>query len=589
MGWVMIEDFGEKIDGAAKDRWSRYRIRLSAIEDRAILDHTFSEVFPEPNYQALERDGVDRTVLAFIRAARDSIPAKPRATRNNKHRLVSWGNTVLSLRRFSRQLLNGEVGPEALEDALQRSGLKTASLLGKIRAYERLGHGTSLKPYVIGNSVYRRLDGIAFDPPQRRWTIENRKNQFFAQGGTLDEVIGSLGQHVADQDPAPTAASSQAKHFKIYTYRNGGGRVWLGRKLAGKLIDIISFDTTAQARKYKLNNLEELVQRYEDLKKTPGERAASNRDRRGADHRSGRDVTPGEFSATFGFRGVQFGNYVEGPRRQQDLNDAFDALMDLSEVLGCQPSALSLDGRLGLAFGARGTGGVGAAAAHYEPLQTVINLTKSKGAGSLAHEWFHALDNMVGRKRGAATYFGTGLEQGCSAGLTYEDRAPVEALARLGADLASAPMAERAKTADRYRSTRYYSLPYEISARAFEAWVCDRLGRTGSHNDYLANILPEEVFDAEARLLGLPDSRYPYPRRSEMAEISRVFDSAFGPEGAIAQLLGGLDVVEFSGSGQNSIKGVRETEGALAHNPEAEDAVREDELEISEDDDLVFG
>ena len=30
--------------------------------------------------------------------------------------------------------------------------------------------------------------------------------------------------------------------------------------------------------------------------------------------------------------------------------------------------------------------------AHYEPARNVINLTRLKGAGSLAHEWGHALD-----------------------------------------------------------------------------------------------------------------------------------------------------------------------------------------------------
>lgn len=49
--------------------------------------------------------------------------------------------------------------------------------------------------------------------------------------------------------------------------------------------------------------------------------------------------------------------------------------------------------RLGIAFGARGRG---RALAHYESALHVINLTKLKGAGSLAHEWGHALDAYLG-------------------------------------------------------------------------------------------------------------------------------------------------------------------------------------------------
>ena len=33
--------------------------------------------------------------------------------------------------------------------------------------------------------------------------------------------------------------------------------------------------------------------------------------------------------------------------------------------------------------------------AHYEPLLEVINLTKLRGAGCLAHEWAHALDDIL--------------------------------------------------------------------------------------------------------------------------------------------------------------------------------------------------
>ena len=71
--------------------------------------------------------------------------------------------------------------------------------------------------------------------------------------------------------------------------------------------------------------------------------------------------------------------------------------MDLSLVTNISPKALSLGGKLALAFGSRGSGN---ASAHFEPDLVVINLTKTKGAGSLAHEWWHALDNYFSRADG---------------------------------------------------------------------------------------------------------------------------------------------------------------------------------------------
>lgn len=111
------------------------------------------------------------------------------------------------------------------------------------------------------------------------------------------------------------------------------------------------------------------------------------------DYRQGKDVTPDMLMETFGFRGGEFGNWLNAAERQQFLNYAYDALLDLSHLLGVSPRALSLGGELSIAFGARGKQG---AAAHYEPGRAVINLTKMNGAGSLAHEWAHALDNYFG-------------------------------------------------------------------------------------------------------------------------------------------------------------------------------------------------
>lgn len=115
--------------------------------------------------------------------------------------------------------------------------------------------------------------------------------------------------------------------------------------------------------------------------------------------RVGPAVRPGDiageaFMKTLGMRGVEFGNW-QGDR-QHVMNHAFDAFQDLGHVTGIDPRDLSLKSDLGIAFGARGHG-LSSARAHYEPDYGAINLTKMEGAGALAHEWFHALDHMLGR------------------------------------------------------------------------------------------------------------------------------------------------------------------------------------------------
>ena len=118
--------------------------------------------------------------------------------------------------------------------------------------------------------------------------------------------------------------------------------------------------------------------------------------REGKDHRHGHNVTGDDFMKCFGIRGGEFGNWTNDHDRQVNLNMAFDAFCDMADALNISRRDIGLigleTGALAIAFGARGHSG-----AHYEPEREVINLTKMKGAGSLAHEWGHALDDYIGK------------------------------------------------------------------------------------------------------------------------------------------------------------------------------------------------
>lgn len=110
---------------------------------------------------------------------------------------------------------------------------------------------------------------------------------------------------------------------------------------------------------------------------------------------------------TFGFRDIQSGTWVlkDKTSAKFHVENAAAAMMDLSDIIGIDPQSLAFGGRLALAIGARGSKG---AKAHYEPVQRVINITKMKGGGSLGHEWFHAMDNILGEVLGADGATGAG-------------------------------------------------------------------------------------------------------------------------------------------------------------------------------------
>ena len=110
------------------------------------------------------------------------------------------------------------------------------------------------------------------------------------------------------------------------------------------------------------------------------------------DHRQGRDVDVQDFVDTFGLfpGGVDFGNWVNQSERAAHLNAIYDAMYDLADVSGISPKMLGLGEKLKMAIGAQGKGG--RTAAHYIPRANEINLTKTKGDGTLGHEWQHGLD-----------------------------------------------------------------------------------------------------------------------------------------------------------------------------------------------------
>lgn len=112
------------------------------------------------------------------------------------------------------------------------------------------------------------------------------------------------------------------------------------------------------------------------------------------------DITStADLKKSFNLRDVQSGNWVlKDPESAEfHVRNAARAFADLADITGIPDNKISLNGRLAMAFGARGTGNAGGstAMAHYEHEERVINLTKFKGGGCLGHEWFHAFDNLI--------------------------------------------------------------------------------------------------------------------------------------------------------------------------------------------------
>lgn len=521
-----IDDFGEKLTGARKEYAAALKDRMTEAAAVDISAEPLSKSWPEPDYAKLLEGGADPWMVSFVHAARDEVPTKPQTS----WKLKGWVENVKLLRDVSARLLDGSITREAVEAKLWMPEFRyvRTAIGGRAELYREAGHERSLKGVTLQEhhySLYRGQENV------RKWVVEQKaKATMFsnwprelAVADTKDEALTQFKAKLASLDLG-TKAKGQPQ-FVIYRKRGQEG-AWIGKKIGREYVDLKRVDDVTQARKYMAENTAELEALLASYKETPLERRPDNQPRVGDDHRNGAPVTPEAFADAFGFRGVQFGNYVEQGRRQSDLNEAFDALMDMAAVLGIPARALSLNGRLGLAFGARGRGGKNAPAAHFEPGKVVINLTKGGGPGSLAHEWWHSLDNYFA---GDGSRFVTA---GARAEMRDQMRTAFEAVKK--ATQAKGLM-ERSRDLDARRSGPYWGTAEELSARSFETYVIAKLEDQGAANDYLANVVSQQAWDVTEGMRSIalgkdPDaaaSTYPYPTADEMPAVRAAFDEFF--------------------------------------------------------------
>lgn len=229
-----------------------------------------------------------------------------------------------------------------------------------------------------------------------RWVIRDLRNVDWRK---QPRQVGDTFATRAEAEAAVPIAAVGLKHRVV----SSGGKYEIWRDISDrKRVKVVAqqFETREEALRYMAENAVEIV----ETNTTFGEAdlpVPENKARVGVKRREG-DVQGQDFMTAFGFRGVEFGNWNNQDERQQLMNEAYDGLLDLAEVLDVPARAIGLNGDLALAFGARGQG-LSGARAHYEPAKVVMNLTKMNGAGALAHEWFHALDHYFARQDGKSS------------------------------------------------------------------------------------------------------------------------------------------------------------------------------------------
>lgn len=338
------------------------------------------------------------------------------------------------------------------------------------------------KQVEIGQSFSSKEEGVS-------WVEEHH-----------DEYNDIVNKQLAEEKAAKNERS-QSQDVLVERYWDVGAKksryaITLSDKYVPKSRDVFNtmpysiadgFETKEAAEKYLESHKAEIDSIIADIAQTRRSFTyfdGEAKSRVGEDYRNGRDVSAEEFRSTFGFRGVQFGEWANQADRQAALNNAYDSFLDLAKFLGISPMAISLNGELGMAFGSRGRGGK--AAAHYELEEVVINLTKPSGAGSLAHEWWHALDNYFARQSNVPL------------GMVTETKTiPMrDEMRKAYNQLIDNVEKSKFNKRSRQRGAGYWGSMVEETARLFETWVFDELHKRGENNHFLTSQDPsyEEAF-----------------------------------------------------------------------------------------------
>ncbi|WP_026883522.1 LPD1 domain-containing protein [Clostridium akagii] len=366
-----IDDFGEKIGGARKDYYSKNGISVKEIEDlnhRQIIENSIKPyVFKKPDYERLVNDGIDKTVVYFLKKLYDSFPTKFTATTTDfefdKKRAINYielGNTCNSVFKEITSIKDFD----NIRDALLENGFIIRS--------SNMRYKFSSEKYSCDISkFFNNLNISSYDISKAQSKIKEINFPFKVEAWRKGFVIKNYGD-----------SFSICKKTKSYysTVKDG-------------------FVSTADAEKYLVDVIKPEIEkdRKESRKGIEARPQLKHIRRIGEDYRNSKEISTEEFMRMFNFRGGEFGNWNTQSDRQQNLNLAYDSLLDLAKQLKISPKGISLDKTLSIAFGSRGAGNN---SAHYEPGALVINLTKMRGAGSLAHEWGHALDDYYSRLSG---------------------------------------------------------------------------------------------------------------------------------------------------------------------------------------------
>lgn len=389
------DEFGKKIGGSKRDLWKNRNLCIEDLLDmneREVETYVKKDnVWKKPDYEKMvKEDGVDREIVYYIKLVRDSLPTKPA---DSSEKYINYISKIKEL-------------------------LETISCVADIRSFyqekfkpefivQKSSYTVTAKPAYAGLLTSKTLKAVKTDLVHIRRDMNKKEFCMTADQKVLNSVY--IYQYNDDchitQMKGCNCLIYKSEYSSYYFYERNGefadldfkSGEWFVATKKGIVLKS-SFLSKEEAEAWTLKVLSGLNDVSKQAKKNAKKKYVPDQLKTirhtGSVFRK-KSVTGDDYLKAFTFHGGEFGNWLNDNDRQYSLDYGYDAFYDLALALDIPSEAISMGGELSIAFGARGSGN---AMAHYEPLRQVINLTKTKGAGSLAHEYGHAIDYIIGSK-----------------------------------------------------------------------------------------------------------------------------------------------------------------------------------------------
>lgn len=305
-----------------------------------------------------------------------------------------------------------------------------------------------------------------------------------------------------------------------------------------------------------INGLSEIKNKVNEIINDPAKRKVTKftnlPEREGEDWRKGENANDGMFWEKLGLKVSVYSKSIPIKEQWQVSNMAFDAFNDLAKVLNINPRAMGLRAKdmTDLVWTYAKTGFGKSAMAHYRVSQNEnlksrnINQVRQKGDGAIAHETGHAFDDwatrfmwegegnpdikkqieFIKRELQFVNEFDRDnareIHNKRIRDLIVDHEKPKFVLdamksenQRMGYHLKKTEYYKESLHYDNNLKGKYFTKPEEMFARAFEAYVHDKMQEYDASNEFLVNSIA---------VIGAT-----YPKGDERTYFNQLFDDLF--------------------------------------------------------------